>query len=390
MKIRNKPAILLGLLFIAAVITSLFSPQKMDWSFSFSKYDDKPFSISLLFELLENQRGELQSSPVPLLDFDRIGWETNESVYIIINNSYDPDEVEVNRLLNRVEDGMTVFIAGRLVGDLPDTLGVKTFLNDEFVIPELVQFSPSMFTNEPVSFPSITNQSDKNYHTKQVLVQNFFTIENNQAVVLARFDDKPILVSIPHGKGAFLLLSAPLLLTNYHIWDEELEATSAAVISHIPRKKIIWDDYYHAGTGRRPNAIAYLVSRPSLKAGYYVFLSFMVLFLIFRVRRMQRPVPVIEPPVNASKSYIEKTGALYQSRDREGRILNKRIRFLARELGIETHEISEKHILNAATKFRIDEDKLTNIFRHYQTKITADSDIMKINARIDELYKNLK
>ena len=89
------------------------------------------------------------------------------------------------------------------------------------------------------------------------------------------------------------------------------------VLSHIDKGPILWDITLESSEspgrnrGFSNSPLKYILSQPPLAWGWYILLGMAVLYLIFRAKRRQRVIPVLEKNENTSLEFINTIGRLY-------------------------------------------------------------------------------
>ena len=93
-------------------------PKPVDWSLSFSLTDKIPFGSYALFNLLDNvfTNGPVKIADKPLYN-QLAGIDSSSINYLVFNNSFDPDKLDIQQLLNFVEGGGNILIAAGMFGD---------------------------------------------------------------------------------------------------------------------------------------------------------------------------------------------------------------------------------------------------------------------------------
>ena len=404
-------------LLVGGVIWSMFAPQSDNWAPLYSRQFDSPFGTQFLYELLQDDVSrEMREIPAPLADYQRIGLETDGETWILINGVYAPDREELRMLQERVDAGMNAFIAARPGAGLSRWLGVRSreFEGENLLADYLREISTA---SVDIGFPNIQGDALPAFRTEASFLTGWLEpisaeldeepdTENEaddesdsepqpqpqpQITTLAEHDGKAIFVRIEReGAGTVWLLTSPLLLTNYHIWNPEFEATTAAIISHLPDTPLLWDEYYKPLGPIYGNPLSVMLANPALAAAWFSMLALVLLFLLFRVKRTQRAVPVIEPPSNATLAHLERVSALFQQKDRELRVLDERIRYLAFVLDMDEPSAEEAIIKRMAEKHRIPADKLGRVMRAYGNPPAGKNDLNELNEHIDGLMKTLR
>jgi hypothetical protein len=411
---KERIILLLAFLLLAGgVAWSMLASGGENWTPVYSRQFDSPFGTQFLYDLLQDDAShELREIPAPLADYPRIGLETDGDTWILINGIYSPDQHELKLLQERVDAGMNAFIAAQPGSGLSKWLGVKSrdFEGQNLLRDYLREISQATVD---LDFPAIRGDALPAFQTEASFLTSWLepeaagideeSVTNSegnddsqpqpqpQLTILAEHDGKPIFVRIEReGAGTVWLLTSPLLLTNYHIWKPEFEATTAAIISHLPDTPLLWDEYYKPLGPIQGNPLSVMLANPALSAAWFSMLALMLLFLLFRVKRTQRAVPVIEPPKNATLNHLERVSTLFQQKDRELRVLDERIRYLAFVLDIEEPTTDEAIIKRLSEKHRLPAGGLDRVMRAYGRPAGSKKDLKELNDQIDKLLTILR
>ena len=390
--------VILAVTFIVGLTAMILIPSAVDWSRSFSQIHDKPYGASLVYELLQNDYANASETPrtvttmdVPLADFSRFGVKTYGQTWLVINASYEPDEVEISRLLAEVDRGTNVFIAARLGRQLADTLGVfqRSIRNRPIVYQYLNP--PDTETLVDLEFPFLAEGAvDGPTVTLDLFTSYYYDLSKTEGVsVLASVENQPIMVRMRHGNGYITLLSAPLLLTNYHIWNEELEPATTAVMAHIMGDSILWDEHFKVGRPMYSTPLQLLLDNDNLRPAYIIALFGVILFIVFKAKREQRAVPVHLPPQNTSKAYIRRISSLLYNHDKKRAILDKRIRYLAHQLQLPDANVPQLEVERTSEKYNLPDGLLGEVLGAHGKHDRSDDELFKLNKQIETIYSHL-
>jgi hypothetical protein len=134
--------------------------------------------------------------------------------------------------------------------------------------------------------------------------------------------------SFGYGKGRFLLHSTPLCFSNFHLLRPEMQQYASGVLTHLPEASIYWDAMNRVPemvTRQRNNTrqrsgpdlredhlLSFIMKREALAWAWYLLLAIGLLYLVFRTRRKQRPIPVLPKNENSSHEFINTIANLHQ------------------------------------------------------------------------------
>ncbi len=142
---------------------------------------------------------------------------------------------------------------------------------------------------------------------------------------------------------------------------------------------------------------AMLNSKP-LRIALYIILAGLLLFVIFRAKRTQRIVPVINPPVNSSLEFLSTISNLYYRKKDFKTIAEKRhayfLDYIRKNYYMSTENIDDEFLNVLSLKSGMERAKLKQLFDAYQELIIlpyAPNEIfLKYNNLLEEFYRNVK
>ncbi|MFZ1634894.1 MAG: DUF4350 domain-containing protein, partial [Chitinophagales bacterium] len=120
-------------------------------------------------------------------------------------------------------------------------------------------------------------------------------------------------IQVPYGDGFFYIHVNPIVFTNlFQIEENKLDYTSK-LFSYLKPGDILWDiatpPQYKPEEQEGP--LKYILSQRSLRWAWYVLLVGLGIFLIFKSKRVQQPITVLEPNENKSLDFIQTIGRMY-------------------------------------------------------------------------------
>ena len=184
-----------------------------------------------------------------------------------------------------------------------------------------------------------------------------------------------------YGEGQIFIHTTPLLLTNYFMMDSTVWPMAQSIADHITPGKLYWDNYNHyllalnrprfrqttsqSNSIQEPSPISFILDQEALRTAWYIFLASIVLFVIFKSKRKQEIIPIINPPVNKSKVFVEDISQLYQrsSNHKEIAELQKKLVLskLKRSYGISSEVFKKSSIEELVQKTDLDKEILKNL-----------------------------
>lgn len=217
----------------------------------------------------------------------------------------------------------------------------------------------------------------------------------------------PGMVRIKYGKGWLLLHPNPLLFTNYFILDRSGFNYVSAAFSYLNRGPIIWELYgQHLHNDGSPASSAtisksplkYILSQPPLRLAWYILLLMVLLFLLFRSKRTQRKIPVLEEKSNDSEEYYSTISRLYYiNRDNLhlGKLMYRHFQLVCRrKFLINIQENQKRAIEVLSKKTGLSVEAMSDIFKAFdrlnQNIPLTDEEIIGIYMKLRTFYHQVK
>ncbi|MCH8905243.1 MAG: DUF4350 domain-containing protein [Bacteroidetes bacterium] len=354
--------IILGLGFLLLSIAQFTKPARVDWTPTFSKFDKIPYGNYVLFECLPNLFPDsISVSTRPVYNTVR----NNDFVsanYIIINSRVLLGSLDTEYLLDWVQKGNDVFMsAAEFSEHLKDTL--KFDLNIHI----------SLLSADTVDLNLVQNVSlNCRYNLLEKLYVHYFSkYDSSNAIILGTIRNKyPNFIKIPFGEGSFYLHCTPYVFTNYHLLKDNNHKYASGCLSYLGEKETIWDEYHK----KRNIVIAEttqlrgIFARRSLRTAYIVLLGLVFSYAVFRIKRRQRIIPVIESPKNISLQFIKMVGRLYyfdkKNRDLAVKLGDYFLADIREKFGISTSRFDEEFIKKLSALSGVGPDETSLLIKH--------------------------
>lgn len=394
MKKERTYYIILGVLIFIFVLVQILKPKPLNWTESFSAEDKIPYGGYILHELLPVSFSEdnitVNQSPI----FEYADTSNPRKNWIFINTEFALDPWETDILLSQVEQGAHVFIAARSYGQaFKDTLDIKTTLNNPFL-------GGGSILNDDTAHVNFTNPALKKEngfpYLKSTTETYFSNIDSTlKTTALGLNDDgEPNFVKIEFGEGNLYLHSNPTLFTNYFVRDETGADYALTALSYLPVQPTIWDEYYKNVRSAGGSAVRYVVSEEHLSWAWFLSLSGIVLFMIFRAKRSQRIIPTITPPKNSSIEFARTIGSLYLEKGNHKLIADKKIHFffdyIRTNLSLDTSNVDDELKKDISLRSGFDEADILQLFDLIELvsgrEEISQKELKLLTERIDQFY----
>ncbi|MCW5517520.1 DUF4350 domain-containing protein [Muriicola sp. Z0-33] len=347
-------AVLLGI-----IVTEVVKPKPLNWRPSYTANDKIPFGCYVLFQELPNLFPQAEIKRAEETPFNVL-FERDTIVnasYIFINSALNFDEQETNSLLEFVDSGNDVFMAASFFGNpLSDTLNLEVY--SEYAVQQdtiSLNFTNAAFANE------IYYMDRGHYKTHFTRIDTLNTtilgglqFNGNDFINGGNTTRKEVnFIKVKFGEGHFYLNTLPQAYTNYYLLNNN-QQYAANSLSYLKRQNVIWDAYEKAGRIIITSPMRFVLNQQALKWAYYLTIIGLLIFVIFKAKREQRIIPIIDPLPNTSVDFAKTVGGLYYQHRNYTNLITKKLNyfleFVRSHYYLNTSTITEKTAADLAAK----------------------------------------
>lgn len=392
--------VILALLILIGYIFSFYSLRTIDWEESFNEKSNKPYGLSILYKELPNlfkpyKIKTVYHQPASYLNANSAhgsGDHDAKGNYIIIGNSKYLTNYSIDKLLDFVDSGNTLFISDYYFSQyLEDTLhfDVSFKYNTKKDSISTLSFKNTAFSNSKID----RNHGDYYFSS--------FDSINHTILGYSKIDKKRInFIKLSFGKGNILLHTEPKAFTNYNILKENRYTYVEHVLSYLPDDHVYFDSFTKRqtpyGNNEKESNLSWFLKQTPFRWAWYTALVFLLLFMIFNAKRRQRVIKIIKPVQNTSLAFIKTISNLYiETQDYKNLTHKKATYFLEKirtDFNIDTAILNDDFIKKLASKAGRKEDdvaQLINYIKWLQRKdeLTEQS-LIKLNKFIEAFYSH--
>ena len=350
MSTRTKFIIGIVALLAVFVIAEYRMPRKYQWVPTFSHQDPQPFGCMVFDSVLAASMPHgytVERRTLWQMEKDSVFLEP-KAVMIVTEEDIDNQIATVLRLASK---GNTMLVATTDLYRWTDTLGIDFNYKRSFQLSEIAGKNPEKGVLQWGGFETSVYS--------QLIERLLVTNDSVRCTPLAQYrfpDDADIdllgghsegsnspwhtvAVSFPIGDGELILVSAPLLLTNYMMVSGDGHLFIARLMDRLKHLPVIRTESYMSGTAQTEQSPLYvLLKEPPLRWAVYLTILTLLLFCIFTARRRQRVIPVVD---DASKrcnnlEFARLIGTLYWQQHDNAGLLAKKLAYTAEELRRQT------------------------------------------------------
>jgi hypothetical protein len=369
-------------------------PKTIDWTPTYSNRDKIPYGTYIVFNELKNYFNGLapKEQVLPLYDHVNNSDAENE-LYLLVNNSASTTETDEDELYKYIERGNTVFIATEEISNSFE----KKF---KVSIDRFTSFALKKDDSATINFANPLLKATKDYALqKDGLESHFDKADTAHSTILGVNNyGQANFIRIKIGKGSLLLHTIPKAFTNFFVLKDNNIEYSNKVFSYLPQKPsaLYWDVYYNQGrTDGADTPLRVILTKPNLRWAYYTALLSMLVYILFQLKRRQRIIPVVLPPKNDSKEFVETVSRVYYNQKHHLNIANKKINywldFVRTRFGISTKELNDEFVNNLSHRSGVGKNQVNDIVNiigmcRVRPAISTE-ELLHINQLIDNFYK---
>ena len=411
---RLSPVLLVAGLAALLVGVELFRPRPYDERLRVERVGTEPFDAEMLYQLLP----EWLDAPVearaeaPFVVLADTSLE--RTLYLFLTDSFEPDAAEAARLVAFAARGNTVLMAAEdfggplswalstealreqkrreralvdSLGALPPPAPADEEVGDDGPDEEVYDdpYSDGLDTERWPLFSqsrlaasdtlTLEDQAFERTHPDgfvfsiSMSASGLVGIDSARTAVLGRNEaGEPTFVRVAVGDGAVLVSSTPLAFTNAALSTGDGADYLAGVFGYVPdAERVIWDEHYKPLRAQGGSRLHVVARTPPLAWALALIVVGALLFLLFRGRRWQRPIPVVAPPPNAQREFARTVGRLHFVRGDRGWLARRKAHVfedhLRTRLGLADADLGDASAHRAAARAGVDADEALALFR---------------------------
>lgn len=381
-----------GVALLVIIIIEIIRPKPLDWRESYLSNDKVPFGCFILNNELNDlfSNTEIENINQDPFEFLRDSIYKENSMYFFVNSSISFDKRQFEKLSNYAKNGNTIFISARDFGSvLLDSIGVDTYtytyILEEEVQPELFN---SSFNNDTISY---------NYK-KGIYKSTFTEIDTINTKALGYYNNSDStdleelnFIKVKHGEGTIFLHTMPEAFSNYYFMEGN-QNYIANVLSYIDPTVIYWDDYLKSGRKVVKSPMRFVLNQAALKWSYYIAIIGLLFFVIFKGKREQRIINVVEPLENSTIEFTKTIGNLHFQQKDYGNIIAKKITYFLERVRsqsyLNTNDLDDNFIKKLAQKssnsYEITKELIDTIKRLKIKSLHNEKDLIDLNKKLEE------
>lgn len=413
------PVVLLVLAIIAYFVFRKANDKSIyNWSKTYTDGNKEPYDFGVFKTLLiaksKNSFIQIEKNLIKALDKIEI---TDTATYVFIGKDCYLNREELDNLMDFADEGHQVILISE---GFPDTLYSALMLrskpfnfdrfNDNKVTIESTNKN-SKLKNYQFQFRFFNNQMDIDadwYHIDQSSQLSYYTEHIPDAYVpLSTINNKVNYARFKFGKGSIYIHTSPMLFTNYAIKDEQGFIYVNEVFNGIDLNTIIYDvgsrefkEDSDPIIRQSDSPLSYILKQESFKWAWYLFLLAALLFFLFRAKRKQRIIPVLETKKNTTINFIETITGLFYTNANHKKMADTKMHlftyFVRHKLGINNLEYNSELVRRISLRTDVPAREIERIFEYYNQVINTErgqvgaENLMELHNRISKFYQLYK
>ena len=415
-------AVAIGLLVVMYFMFSNGS-KRYDWWEHYDVKKESPYGTSIIYGLMENYfPGNNLKTINDSLEVHLSSEKTTGS-YFYLGPSLWLDSARIHSMLSFVSRGNDALIITQNISfEFLDSISHEycidlTYEQDSMYHTDydINQYFEDTLATLNFMHPELKDTTGYVYHFKvrseyvnygwDHLPSDIFCEHQNNITQLGTIRDTLInFAKVKYGNGYFYLHTTPLVFTNFHIIKKSGREYGEKVLSHLDKSPILWDattrSFEFPGRNRSfgKSPLKYILAQPPLAWAWYTLLGMAVLYLVFRAKRRQRIIPVLEKNENTSLEFINTIGRLYFIQNNHRQLALEKMKlflaFVREHYNMPTKEINDAFKKQLSIKSEIPLEVVNKIFTIYtnilQSKFTSENTLVAFHREMEGFYLRCK
>ncbi|MFM7022660.1 MAG: hypothetical protein ACKOXB_06740 [Flavobacteriales bacterium] len=408
-------AIIVSVLLVLGLFVLIFWPEeekKPDWFEFYHQSNKEPYGTYALSELQEDFFPEhthvtLDKALKKSLQPSKIKTPSN---YICVSDVVYWSQQDEDTLLAFIKKGNNAFLSLKKL-PLSFTQKISDSTQEDMLISFVSDHELSLYLiGEDSAYPVYYYNGEKKSTYWWSGISNGFDKGLN-AEELGTYTEKGSdqhylnFVRVKYGEGYLYLHTMPLAFSNYFITTPSGRAYAEKTLSFLPEGDVYWDnvsqlenDIPDSLQNESRSPLSFILSKRGLKWAWYLILGTLLLYVLFRAKRKQRIIPVIEPNINTSVMFIETIGKLYYMQNNHRKIVLLKMRhfitFIRMRYKLNLLKERGAKIDQLAVIAGVQQKDVAELFAlydriHLRENITAE-ELILFNTAIEKFYKNCK
>jgi len=406
--------LILCIFLVAVFLFEYMAPHQFVWRETYDHNDREPFGCYVFDDVAQSSLTNYSTTYQTVYQIYKADTTVSERAFLITEKSLNLNQNDVRHLYKLLHAGNKVMIcAENFSYSLEDTLCFSTDYDgymeslQDYLKGDKQRDSIFLYGKRKLTFavyPQIhrkhlilsgqrSNYDDGTADTCQ--------LNCRQHEILSRDDDDNVLaVRCLIGKGELILVSTPLMFSNFGILDESNAAYAFGLLAYLGNRPVTRIEAYGSHSEKAGSPLRYVLSILPLRWAIYSALTLLVLFMIFTARRRQRVIPIVAPPPNRSFGFMQLISNLYYQHHNNAEMLKIKYLYFCSEIkrlaGIDLYgrDPEESDFQRLSEKTGIDCADISTLLRNINLSISrydvSDPQFMKYIDGINNVLRKLR
>lgn len=374
-----------------------------DWDKNYQYNAENPYDLLVLHELLKDRDEGLE---ILTNDFSRKLNDAEDANYMVFERGVALDSPKLAVLREFVYQGNNAFIISH---SAPYSIfnNLYSYYDYPYYEDSFTNAIAVKFKNEEATYPFTHHHKNKpGPHNWHYFVRgDLYSDTASQPEPISYVADTCVnFFKVQFGKGSFYFHTQPVLFTNFMLKEPSGFEHLQKVLADLNSGEVYWDMSYRyrqiedgEGFTRSAAPLKLFFSHRSLKWSWFAFLIASTLFLLFRSKRLQRIIPIMEVNRNESKDFVQNVGNLYFANGKHKYIAAEMYdTFLAdarNHYQIDTNQSVEDIFKQLAKKSGLGEETLGRMLEEFKLRFDdygKSQDLITLYHSLNHYYKSRK
>ena len=419
---NKQTPIIIGVVVLILALLFYFSRGSggnYSWREHYKPDSKDPYGTYLVRNLLESY---YPSQPFEVVK-DSLGERLDSGNFVYVGSDFWLDSTALDQLLRFVERGNRAFIAcPYMPSSLLDSISLGQCLptdgedssyiyeNDFYFTDTSANLNfqhPMLWDSNGYDYKYLVIRQPQSYQWTYLPDHIFCDSQTIFASLGLLNNDQYNFAKATYGKGEFLLHTTPLAFTNLFLVEKRGLGYASKAFSHLKSGPIYWDERLYdpfgdyaggGGMGNKESPLKYVLSQPALAWAWYILLGMAVFYLIFRAKRRQRVIPVLEKNTNTSLEFIGTIGRLFFIQNNHRQLAAQKMRlfliFVRERYHLPTKELNEQFAKGLAIRSDVPEEHIYKIVKLNQnignSGFLSETTLVDFHRLLERFYRECR
>lgn len=359
----------------AIVILGILSTPKTNWKVYYKKENKHPFGLYIFYQELKQITEAKSVTEVTHLDQLKNLNPNNDIILYIDENNQSSNKVlkaidNLNKKPFKIFYASTDFYTYIEVEQYPKMIAI--YNKDTLHINKNKYIDTINYSKNPDIYKKLgyIDVKGKKY-------PNYYIIKNNK------------MLEFTHAQ--------PLFFTNLFLLEKDGYQYTKEIFKPFRGKNIYWinpsRNYLENADSNSP--LSYILSQKELRSAWYIILVALGFYLIFKSKREQKIIPIVEPEKNLTLEFTNAIASMYYESGNPSDIIKKQIDYffyrLRKQYHVKTENIEDEHLIyTLAQKAQISEAEIIDFLNELKSLYNKPKSILKDVNRTHQIIENYK